>query len=615
LLIAPPEDVPPPVQPAHGGQGGGAGTGGGELGGTTTSAGSGGGGGDSAGEGGHETSAGVGGKGGAGGAGAVGGGAKGGRGGNAGHGGTSTGGTSTGATSAGGTGGGAGEGDPHACTTNAECVLRETDAARCRPSDHQCVILKSDDCLVAYAGEKNGAVRFSDDNAIYVGALAPLDEGAPSTSYAVMAERLAIDEINGVSGGLPDGQGGPGRPLVLIVCQSDTTNDPDVVIRGIQHLGKDVEVQAVVAGLKPFDLNAVFAEETKSGRNLFYLNALAISATLTSPDVNDGRVWTLLGQPQDYAAAYGLLLNDLETYVRGERGLAPNDKIRVATVYTTDQFDDELYQAAAPTLKFNGSSAASQDSDVIAGGNYLKIKIDLDTPTPDIQGAVSQIIDFAPDIVISATGDPMAGPGGVIALLEAQLPSPRPYYMLSPYNATQTAVGNVSTIIATEPDAAGRFIGISAAAAADKTLQNAYATSFNSQYNNPAGDIPSFTDNFYDAVYYLAYAMYGASSLTGPGISDGMRRLIQGDRADDGKDGISNVFAALDAGSSVSLYGTLGPPDFNPMTGVRPATPGIFCFLWDDGLQKTRQKLDVLRYDPETMTFTGSYPCLQNFVP
>jgi hypothetical protein len=632
LLIAPPEDLPAlgaGAQGGGGGSGGSAGIGGAEMGGTgMTPAGTGGGAGESAGEGGRETSGGVGGTGGNGGTGEVGGSATAGRGGSNGN--------------VAGTSGSAGEGGAPGCTTNEECVVAQnaSEAARCRPSDHTCVTLKTADCPIAYAGE-NGAARFSDPNAIFVGSMVALDPNFADKSANAWALELAIDEINS-AGGLPDPSGGPARPLVLLVCQSDTNTDSKVVERGITHLGEEVQVQALVAELRPDDLTDAFNRET--GRQLFYLNAVAVSSALALRDNNGGLIWTLLGEPRDYAAAYALLLSDLETYVRAERGLSPADEIKVATVYTNDAFDLDLFKSADPTLKFNTFPAESQVFDgTNPDGKYLRINL---SSLPgdihaQIQATAEQIVAFAPDIVISTAGDPMTTSGdvamdgslkqdGVLELVEAAMPDPRPYYILSPYNAGTSALAAVQSTIttdfATDPSAAGRFMGISAAAAPSDQLDpmTGFASRFITRYGGSV-DLPGQVDNYYDAVYYLAYAMYAASvagDVTGPTIAGGMQQLIGpegmqcGDTpCADGPRDFKQIFTALANKDKIALYSTLGAPDFDPMTGVRPATPGVFCFTWNAGSQVAQHSLDVLRYDADMKTFNGSYGCLLNFPP
>jgi hypothetical protein len=92
---------------------------------------------------------------------------------------------------------------------------------------------------------------------------------------------------------------------------------------------------------------------------------------------------------------------------------------------------------------------------------------------------------------------------------------------------------------------------------------------------------------------------------------------VDGAPFNDGPDAIKNVFAALANSSddAITLNSTLGAPTFAPKTGVRPATPGIYCFTWDAGSRMARHSLDVLRYDAEHTMFTGNYTCLNDFVP
>jgi hypothetical protein len=624
LLIAPPEDLPPVESGAHGGQGGSGATAGTELGGAgAVTSGTGGNGGESAGEGGRETSGGTGAKGGKGGAGAsgkggsgaVGAGANGARGGSGARGGK------------GGTGGGAGESGAPGCATNADCVSQNgSQAARCRPSDSTCWSLQTEDCPIAYAGAgAPGTARFSDPNAIFMGAMVALDPQHPTQSPNAYALELAVDEINS-GGGLPDGPHGATQPIVLVVCQSDTSSDANVVKRGITHLGEDIQLQALVAELQPEDLREAFNDE--KGRQLFYMNAVAISSTMAPRDINKGLIWTLLGRPQDYATAYALLLSDLEKYVRQQRGLQPSDSIKVAMVHTNDGFDDDLYQSTDPTLVFNGTSAENQPLDTThPNGKYLNLMIDVTQSniTSQIQSTAAQIAAFAPDIVVSAAGGPMLSSdgNGVVEQIENAMPSPRPYYILSPYNAGTAALSAVQdqirAEISSDPNVAGRFMGISAAAAPpdQAQLETDFALSFITRYPQSTADTPGQVDNLYDAVYYLAYAMYAAPTdpgMTGPGISVGMQRLITGTPLNDGPDDIAQVFQTLQSGGKVALSSTLGAPDFDSATGVRPATPGIFCFTWNKNVLQAQHWLDVLRYDAQN-GFTGTYNCLTGFPP
>lgn len=601
LLVAPPEDMPAPVPSGQGAQadGGSAGrpsdatggigagnmTAGGQAGEPINPEGSG-----------PET----GGNAGSGGTGAFGPGARGGTGGGG------------GTRARGGAGGGvepqggAGEGGAFECTTNEECTKAAAyEPSRCRPSDHSCVALKSNECPLVYGG-------VTDPNALYLGSFAVLNPDNPADSDVYLAEQFAVQEIN-AAGGLPGGPNGATRPLVLITCTNDGVAVPNAVSLAMSHLAEEVQVPALIAMLAPDDLTSAFLPEAEKqpDKQLFFLNPGATLRRLTDPGTTQGLLWTLLGQPSDYAPAYHLLASDLEKQVRSERSLTPGDSIKVALVTTTDAFDKDLRTYVFQSLVFNGDSAANE------GGNYREYT--LDATSPAIADTVGDILDFAPDIVISTAGDAMTAPSGVLAGVESGWTSdkPRPYYLLSPYNATTDANATIGSVIYgeldAEPTAARRFLGVNAAPAEDLTLQNDYAIRYKKAFPGEPASAGTNTDNYYDAVYYLAYALYGASSPTGPGIADGMKRLITGDALDDGPADIGNVFTALGAGSTLSLQSTLGPPDFDATTGVRAVTPGVFCYQYDQGI--FTPWANTLRYDAATDSFTGPYPCLTGFPP
>jgi hypothetical protein len=609
LLVAPPEDLPALGSGGTDAQGGAGGSAALETGGTGASMVTGG---DAGSESNAEGGApGSGGEAGGGGAGETG--ASGGRGGT---GGSAHGGGSGGKGGAGVVMGGAGEGGSPECTTNQECVDRTKMFARCR-SDHTCVALQSNECLDVYG-------PYADPNALYVGAFAVVDPDNPGASDTALAMKLAVDELND-AGGLPGGPDGKGRPLVLNVCTNDESAAPNAISLGMKHLAEDVQVPALIAMLQPDDLTSALQQELDKA--LFFLNPVATVRSLTDKGTvrgggakGDVLLWTLLGQPSDYAPAYGLLLRDLEKQVRSERGLMESEQLKVALVNTTDKFSSELRFYLFQSLVFNGQSAANEQSI----DNYREYSLD---PAGVLsEETLDDLASFAPDIVISAAGDVMTAPDGVIPRLEGGATwtssKPRPYYLLSPYNGTTDAKNSLQMVVSNavndssnpEPDAARRYLGVNAAPPLDRSLENAFETRYNAAFPAQKGNGPN-VDNYYDAVYYLAYAMYAGDSLTGPGIAHGMKRLIAGASFDDGPadDAIGKIFSALDANDSISLDTTLGPSDaFDPVTGVRPVTPGVFCFTFNASLTL---RPNALRYDPANEEFTGTYPCLDNFPP
>jgi hypothetical protein len=510
-----------------------------------------------------------------------------------------------------GAGGEGGEGGERECTTNEECVeLGGEEPYRCRQSDGRCIQLRSNECPLVY-GDYEAA------NPHYFGSFATLSKTLPQVNSVVWAELLAVDEIN-AAGGIPSGPDDTRRPLVMVVCNNDDLLEVPVVDAAMRHLVENVGVDSLLATLKPADLQQSF--ESFEQKQPFYLSPVGVTSVLTAEEFeDDGLIWNLLGQPSDFADAYAKLLTHVEAHVRRERSLPDPqlDPLKVALVSSSDVFNDELAEYVFRRLHWNGSPAPLNAE----AGNYLRV--DVEPGDPNMAVIVQSILDFAPDILISTAAEAMTQDNGIVEGVETRWDGlgdrgARPYYILSPYNA-----GNPDIVLSwihaatTEPnivdaEADQRFLGISAASAEDETLQKEFETRLRGAHDNAISD----TGNYYDAVYFLTYAIRAANQPegpSGPATASAMRRLIEGERHDVGPDHIEEIFELLgEPGASISLYGTLGAPDFDPETGVRRATPSVFCF---EALQEiVLTKNDVLRYEREAGVFTGDYPCIDGFL-
>lgn len=527
----------------------------------------------------------------------------------AGQGGSSQGGKNAGGTTPTGGSNAAGQGgetpsggapNPDGCTSNAECVrLSNDDPARCRPSDHTCVRLKNEACPIVVGDAAS-------PNAIYFGAFATLDPAAPEENSIIWAHALALDELSGDNQvGLPDGPKGVSRPLVMVVCD----NTDDTVEPGVRHLVEDLEVPAMIATLKPGDLRRAY----ETYPDVFYLSPVSVTAPVAA-EKDDGHIWNLLGQPSDLAPTYVELLKLSEANVRHTHGIADGTDVKVALVTTKDAFDSELADVLTPVLRFNGKSVLDN------GDNFKGFTIG---DKPDFTDLAAEISAFGPDIIVSAASEQLLMTNGLEQTLHGDweintFPDklPLPFYILSPYNAGNLSelAGRISERLERAPTVADqeRYVGVSIAAAANKTLQNAYAIRLGSQFKNAIKD----TAHFYDAVYYLAYAMYGANQptgLTGSGIAQGMQRLLKGATLNIGPGWITDTFEALSAeGATLHVASTLGPPDFDATTGVRPVDGSVFCFKRQNNTASSL--IDVLRYDRDAKALTGkAFPCISGF--
>src|SRR5690349_14915621 len=138
----------------------------------------------------------------------------------------------------------------------------------------------------------------------------------------------------------------------MVLC-----NNADNVNLGLEHLIHEVEVPAMVATLQPGDLRRAY--ENYGDRDVLYFSPVTISNALSQEDDND-HLWSLLGEPLDFAPTYAALLTLSEAHVRSlQTEEEKKQPLRVALVTTNDAFDHELTQAVTDVLTFNGKSLAA----------------------------------------------------------------------------------------------------------------------------------------------------------------------------------------------------------------------------------------------------------------
>ena len=314
----------------------------------------------------------------------------------------------------------------------------------------------------------------------------------------------------------------------------------------------------------------------------------------------DALLWNLLGKPSDSAPAYASLLRYLETFAKKAAGI---DTVSVALVKSPDGYSQELASAVVARLRFNGS-----DTTVAQNQVAMKYKEwSIDSKTPEQVG--NEIVEFRPDIIISVAGPAFTqATTGVLPTVMANWGAlRRPYFLLSPLNASTFKTDVLRWANDTfGADAYQHFVGIEPAGAEDLSLYNEYLRRMRSAFPRVS---PEENENFYDAIWYLAYAIAGAGTdwpLTGLGIGDGMRRLIKGPGSTTYSVGPSDIPYVLDVldtpGAAIRLMGADGPPDFSA-TFTRKSTGAVYCF------DSARTPLEqVLRYDLQKGDFTVSSP-------
>ena len=505
------------------------------------------------------------------------------------------------------------------CASDQEC-RGDGDGAPviCRLTDNTCQTLETEECRVVYPR------TWDDPHAVVLGAYTLLPPANPEDFDLVWDYELAVKEFDD-RGGLPDTNGAR-HTLVTVICNNDpalVAMDSEFLSRSLDHLTDVVGVAAIVADLPPKDLIDAFHRTQAKGKDVFFLSPGPADNPLASLD-DAGRVWSMLGLAVDLAPAYKALLKRIELYIRSMEPTV--GMLRVALVKSSDPTEPrheqlgELIDALTQTslgnpnpnrLEFNGADLTMNTDH----GYYREFVID---SAPDSAAATGRAIldSFQPHVVISMTGpafthfDPVAAFDGVADTIESLQTGDRkyPFFMLSPVNASAWAevVQTITSIGQTYPDVHRRFLGIDVATADDLTLYNDYRYRLLAVHSNAR----ERTENYYDPIYYMAYATTRAGvsrALTGGDVLAGMQNTLGGMRYDVGPGPIPAVFSAIQQKEPILLVGTMGAPNFNQQTGTRVNRAALYCFPLSS--QEPLQQVQVY----EGGTWVGDFGCYQGF--
>jgi len=292
-----------------------------------------------------------------------------------------------------------------------------------------------------------------------------------------------------------------------------------------------------------------------------------------------------------------------------------SEPLRVAMLVSKRYGEESIANTITPNLRFNGKSVTEN------GSNFFSASVPAlaDEPGADYAPINSSLLAFRPHVVIALTREEFvskilpAMEGGWVAAAAGQA---RPFYLLP-----NSLSGNLDLLNYAGLDSGSnsseikrkRFVGIAPASAENMTLYDQFLVRFRTSY--PHFENPGGFENFYDAVYLLANAMFAAGSvpkLTGSDIARGMQRIVGGNLSIDvGPTTIADGFSALAAGGNIRLNGTMGPADFDPGVGSRRSNGSVYC------IQRTGPQLafayDVLRYDQTARTLSGNFPCFSGF--
>ena len=286
---------------------------------------------------------------------------------------------------------------------------------------------------------------------------------------------------------------------------------------------------------------------------------------------------------------------------QGKLGVGPEyDEARVALVTATDnRFLKDLARNFENRVEWNGRSATLNRPDHFA-------TIGTETTATKFTDVVNALLAFAPHIIVGATDDEMSA--SIMPVLEenwdsdsARAAQGRPFYLLSPKNYQ----GPRNALFQKSPGARQRILGINWPATLGTAAYNEYKSAYQTEY--PSGKNYD-QENFYDAVYFLLYGMVatGPQGIRGDTIAGAMPRITASSGtpfnvgAADLSDGFS--FLSTNIKNKINLTGANGAPRWNA-GGGRDTPASVWC-IDNNSLYVP----DVLSYDPDSETLTGTVP-------
>lgn len=506
------------------------------------------------------------------------------------------------------------EQDAGSCVTHAECIAAALEnPARC--VKNRCVAVKKDLCNQQVIPDPALLKR---EDTVLVAAF--MNGTNPQGTGAGRALTLALEEIEAAGGILGKTQ----RHLAVLICDADRANAEAAV----KHVVEELQLPAIIGGFGNVSLAQVVADDTVKAR-VFTINP-SFTTDFLKYSATDGFVWGLLGTGEDVALAYRPVLEELKQ----EKSLG---EMKVALVATNGSLDEKM----ADVLQLGPLIRTG------AGGNDPTKALDINGKTPEqdpvhfrrfridslelkslaeVQTGIvpvrDELVAFGPDVIIALTGPELdlfltdvdgrllqnnADGGG-----DAAGPKKGPYWILGPSNGelvrgagTKSALGSY-----VDPDAGGvdsrraRMIGVQFAGALETKERDLFRERMNAK-NLDASTLGLAHENFYDAVYWLAYGIAAAGvnpEINGDAFKLGVTKLFKGTPdihpGEPGKvvHAYENINVLKKDGTR--YVGALGPPDINESTGTWNSVGATYCYPpWQE--QRPAPLYDVQRYLPD----------------
>jgi ABC-type branched-subunit amino acid transport system substrate-binding protein len=457
----------------------------------------------------------------------------------------------------------AGDSGQGSCTTHAACTDTLTAAAGtgdavmgiCRPRDHRCVRLLSEDCTVV-TGD------FQADDAVFIGSLFSTTGAQGATNLPrQQSATLAVEHINAV-GGVPKGGGASGtRPVVMVSC--DEAANP---ARAAEHLATDLGVSAIVGPNTSQDVIAITNAVTAAAGTLL-LTPTGVASSIA--DLRDNNLtWAMVPSDVQRAPLMMLQINAMEATLKAERSLKA---VKLGVVYRDDALGVGT-RTALSELQLNGATITAPEN--------LNINVSLDGYDPqagDHQDLVEKYLKFRPDII--AMGGVAEAVTQIMLPLEAAWGTgPRPEYVL--IDSMKVPELLQATQSNAELRARIRGTGITPGPES-KAVGEAFYVNYDERYPGTISTLISGMGPSYDATFAIAYALAATRPAVPRGIdiAQGLSKLgaAGSPRISVSNTKILEAFQYLSAGDSITPIGTYSPLLWDSRGAIAGGTLELWC--------------------------------------
>ncbi|HEX7453662.1 MAG TPA: hypothetical protein VF294_15330, partial [Polyangiaceae bacterium] len=511
------------------------------------------------------------------------------------------------------------------CTTNADCISAHVDQPYlCKAGS--CLRLTTTDCPVLLPSA-NTLDLLATADPIVIGGYANMNNPAdPHDTLAVINWDLAFNEFDSQTlGGLPVKSGDP-RPVLALVCQSGATD----ITPSLTHLTEELQVPSILTTLSTSNLyNAFnFTQTTQfaaaGGQPTLFISTGSADLRLANL-ADNGLVWHMLGDPRVLAATTTALLKQITPAVNAARLAAGNDPttspLKVTLVYSDDATMTDLFNVLTTPdathtdtlLTFNGKSAISQ----VSSGEFREVKIQSakNYATPVVANAISDLEQHPPDIIVAMATSEF--PKTVLPAVEAYFTAhgiAEPYYLASHFLYNTPELQTTISKSSAAPALSSRLVGVNYAEAQDahsKQLYDSYNGRLQASYQGSL--LLAGTENYYDGAYAMLYSLAAAyaarATPTGNDVRDGLQdRVFSASTSATSVDiGPAALVTAVNSMSNLtykmSLWGTMGAPNFDRTSGTRISATSAWCM--DKVASVWSYEADGLIYDTTKQAFVA----------